>query len=280
MTSLTPPNSEVNEADRPRPDFGTFKVTSAAHAATYGYCFLLTSPKGGGKTSLAASLDDYELERPVLMVDAEGGSKAISHRAGVDVIQVFDWDEVRRLTDGFISSKEPLRWKTIALDNLSAIVTFARVKVTKSEIDGVTQPEWLTIANMVLSLVGDYRNLARTRGINSILVAWDSIEEDKAHKPYQHVQATPMIQRDLPGMVDIVGHIDIIDGKPDQRMLVLEPSTHTINKFRRNPKGTALTVPYRLPYGVDNFPLGDIMAALKHGVEFPVSKYVEGAVKK
>lgn len=252
--------------------YGRFEVGSAAEAAAWGYCMLLFSKGGGGKTTLAGGAADSPEDCPVLFVDAEGGVKAISHRTNVDVIAVKNWDEIKELTKQFKADPN-LKWRTIVLDNLSEFVQLATTKIVGGT-DAPSWPEWGAMAREVLALVRDYRDLARMRGINSIIIAWDSVEEDKAKRSVLTVNATPKLQEDLPGIVDIIGHIDPIDGQPDKRLLNFEPSTRTIQKFRRNTSDAGKTIPHKIVYTVDNLPMADILAALKRGVPFPVEKYV------
>ena len=269
MTSPTPTkpvNDEANAASR----YGKFEVKSAAESVEWGYCILLYSRAGSGKTTLAGSADESPEDSPVLFIDAEGGTKVISHRPNIDVIPVKSWDEIKDLTSR-LKADPDLKWKTIVLDNLSEFIQLATQKIVGGS-SAPSWPEWGTMAREVLALVRDYRDLARTRGINSIIVAWDSAEEDRAKRPLLTVNATPKLQGDLPGIVDIIGHIDPV-GDPERRLLNFEPSVKTIQKFRRVPSETGKTIPHQIVYGIDNLPLPDILAALKRGVPFPVERY-------
>jgi hypothetical protein len=274
LTTPTNPPGVVTENDNGSQEvtsYGKFEVKSAAEAVTWGYCILLFSRAGSGKTTLAGGAADDPADGPVLFIDAEGGTKVISHRPEVEVITVHSWDEIKELTS-LLKRDTNLRWKTIVLDNLSEYVQLVTTKV----VGGVAQPswpEWGEVAREIVQLVRDYRDLARTRGINSIIIAWDSAEEDKAKRPLLTIAATPKIQGDLPGIVDIIGHIDPIDGQPDKRLLNFEPSSRTIQKFRRVPSETGKTIPNKIIYSVDNLPMADILRALKRGVPFPVEKY-------
>lgn len=264
MTTETQPEKAISK-------YGTFEVHSAAETKTWGYSMMLISRPGGGKTTLAGSAADSPEDSPVLFVDAEGGVKAISHRKDVDVISVKTWDEVKTLTAKFKADPN-LPWRTIVLDNLSEFTTLATAKIVGG-VAAPSWPEWGAVAREILVLVRDYRDLARSRGINSIIIAWDSLEEDKAKRAFLTLNATPKIQEDLPGIVDIIGHIDKLDGQPDIRVLNFEPSTRTIQKFRRDVSDTGRSIPHKITYSLDNLPMGDILAALKRGVPFPVNKY-------
>lgn len=252
--------------------YGEFEVKSAAEAVTWGYCILLFSRAGSGKTTLAGSADDSPEDCPVLFIDAEGGTKVISHRPNIDVITVKSWDEIKSITSR-LKADPHLKWKTVVLDNLSEFVQLAITKIVGNSTDQTSLPKYGDMAREVLALVRDYRDLARIRGVNTIIVAWDSAEEDKAKRPLLTLNATPKLQGDLPGIVDIIGHIDPVDGQPDRRLLNFEPSSRTIQKFRRVPSDTGRTIPHKIVYGIDNLPLPDILAALKRGVPFPVERY-------
>lgn len=252
--------------------FGNFPISSAGASADLGYCILLYSRGGGGKTTLAGSADDSPEDRPVLFIDAEGGVKAISHRKDVQVITVSSWRDIKALTADIIKSPN-LPWKTIVLDNLSEFVQLAVTQIVGNATDGVSQPKYGEMAREVLALVRQYRDLARYKKVNVIIIAWDSPEADETGRRITTINATPKLQKDLPGIVDIIGYISPVDGQPDRRILTFEQSTRTIAKFRRNTSDAARTIPLQIYYGVDNLPMPDILAALKRGKEWPADKY-------
>lgn len=252
--------------------FGTFEIGSALDSADLGYCILLYSRGGGGKTTLAGSADDSLEDSPVLFIDAEGGVKAISHRPNVQVITVSSWRDIKTLTNDIIKAPV-LPWKTIVLDNLSEFVQLAVTQIVGNSTDSVSQPKYGDMAREVLALVRSYRDLARYKKTNVIIIAWDSPERDDSGRLTTTINATPKLQKDLPGIVDIIGYISPIDGQPDRRLLTFEQSTRTIAKFRRNTSDAAKTIPLQIVYGVDNLPMPDILAALKRGKEWPAEKY-------
>lgn len=256
--------------------FGGFSVGRATDAANLGYCILLYSAGGGGKTTLAGSADDSPEDKPVLFIDAEGGVKAISHRPDVEVIQVSDWPQIKSLTEKIKTAPE-IPWNTIVLDNLSEFVQLAVNRIVGSATDQVSQPKYGEMAREVLALVRDYRDLARNRKINVIIIAWDSVEKDETGKLRSTINATPKLQKDLPGIVDIIGLISPIDGQPDRRLVTFESNTRTIAKFRRNTSDSARTIPLQIVYSLDNLPMPDILDALKRGKEWPSDKYVRPA---
>ncbi len=263
MTTLTPS------------EFAGFEVKKASDTKEDGYCILLYSRGGGGKTTFAAGADDDDADKPVMFIDAEGGMKAVSDRPDIDYIPVKDWREVKRLKEAFI--KEPdLPWKTIVLDNLSEIIQMSVIDIVGNAEDQVSQPKYGEMAREVLSLVRTLRDLSRYRGINVIIIAWDSIERDQAGKLKSTIEATPKLQKSLPGIVDIIGYISPIDGDPDHRKISFEPHSQTIAKFRRNRTDVASTIPLEIVYGLDNLPMSDILAALKRGKEWPEKKYTTG----
>lgn len=271
MTTETAPSNAISK-------YGKFEVHSAAETRESGYCILLTGAAGAGKTTLAGSAADSDADSPVVFLDAEGGVKAISHRDDVMIIHVNSWDDLKTLTNQ-MKADANLPFKTVVLDNLSEFIQLAIVKIVGNATDQTTLPKYGEMAREVLALVRNYRDMARLRGINSIIIAWDSIEEDKAKRAIQTFNATPKLREDLPGIVDIIGHVDKIDGQPDVRVLNFETSTRTINKFRRNTSDTGKSIPHKIAYSLDNLPMQDILAALKRNTPFPVEKYPPVAVR-
>lgn len=264
----------VSEPDvRPGVKFGRFSVRKASDDVNLGSCLLLYSQGGSGKTTLAASAADSPPDAPVAFFDAEGGTKVISDRRDVDVIDVKTWKDIKDLEQQCVRTPEQIPWKTIVLDNLSEYIQLATNQIVGNATDQVSQPKWGEMAREVLALVRSFRDLSRMHGLNVVIIAWDSDEKEENGRIKKHLAATPKIQKDLPGIVDIIGWITAIDGQPDKRLITFEPSTRTIAKFRRNRTDAARTIPHQITYGLDDLPLPHIFNALRRGVPFPTVKY-------
>lgn len=256
--------------------FGRFKGHSAALSAREGSSIMLFGKAGSGKTTLAASLAEDPENCPVWIQDAEGGTKVISDQSGITVFPMHTWDDEKAFRQEIMSQRnkpEGLPFKTIILDNLSEIVQHATTAIVGSDTAQTSQPKYGDMAREILSFVRFYRDLARDFGINVVIIAWDSEEKNEiTGRSVVTLEATPKLQKELPGILDHIGWISPIDGQPEKRVLSFEPSTRNISKFRRSRTEEAKSIPVRIEYGINGMPLCDIVAAMR-GKPFPASKY-------
>lgn len=238
-----------------------------------GTSLFLYSRGGGGKTTLTAGAAENEADGPVLMIDAEGGSKAVSDRKGIDVVSIASWSELEKVVDDIIKqvTAKTIPYKTFTFDNLSEYAQLAKSSVCGT--NQPTQPQWGEINRRMIKLVRDLRNLASKNPVNVLFICWDSTERDETNKLIYKLQFTPQLQKEYPGMIDIIGYIMPIDGDPDHRELSFEFSSKTDAKLRRNMSAAARSIPYRIRYGLDNLPMADILNSLRRGATFPKEKY-------
>lgn len=237
---------------------------------------MLYSKGGDGKTTLAASLATNPADSPVLFIDAEGGTKVVKHLKDIEVMSVDNWDQIVKIKAELLKMPaENFPWKTIVIDNLSEIIQLATNKIVGNATEQTSQPKYGEMAREIVALVRDLRNvLARKRGVNLVIIAWDSFEKDElAGRAIYTLRGTPMLQRDLPGIMDHIAHIESIDNHPDARRLRFENSSRTISKLRASADKAHLSIPKVIDYRLANMPLVDIVAALRRGVDFPVAKY-------
>ncbi len=254
------------------PDFGPFKVRRASDYQDAGSCMFLYSRGGGGKTTLAASLAESPADSPVCIFDAEGGAKVVNDRPDVQVVEIPSWKELDRLEE-YIKRTADLPWKTLIFDNESEYMQQCINEVAASDEDQVTQPEWGSIQRKMRAHIRFYRDLAKTRNINVIFICWDVTDKDETNRMVQKLNFIPSLQKEIPGLVDIIGYITGIDGDPDHRNITFAFSSKTDAKFRRNRSDAARSVPSNIMYGLDNLPLPDIINAIRRGVTFPATKY-------
>lgn len=253
------------------------KVVPVAQMTDTGACMFIYSKGGAGKTTLAASAATNF--GPVLYLDAEGGTKAITDTKNVEVLPVTTWREVQDFQKVIEQTPvEDIPWKTIVFDNVSEFSELAIRQIAGN--DAATWPEYSELKRQLLAFVRFFRNLAaRQGGPNIIFLCWDVNDKDDTGKMMYRLNFTPAVQKDLPGIVDIIGYIMPVDGDPDHRRISFEISTKTDAKLRRGMGKAAQSIPYQIYYGLDNLPLNDILQAIRSGVEFPKAKYPDRAAK-
>jgi hypothetical protein len=236
----------------------------------------LFGPAGGGKTTLAASAADSPFGEPCIHFDAEGGSSAIEHRNNVDVADIKSWDEIARITAEF--KKAQHGYKTVIWDNMTEIQKLSIAGIAGPGVGAGTDvtelQEYLKSTNQMETMVRTWRDMARFQGINVVFVLWDEEDKDKnTNRLKTMVQLTPMLQKAYPGLVDTVGWVGPVEGRPDLRVVDFTPSPKTHAKFRRAPGTPAQKIPYKIFYSVDNLPMADMLATMKGGVDWPTAKY-------
>ena len=134
-------------------DFSKFKMHMASDAV-YGVNILIYGPAGIGKSTFAAGAADSPMGAPLLFMDAEGGSKAISHRDDITVMDVDSWSMLEDFTKT-AKKATSLPWKSIVFDNCSEILNIITKSVVGSDETAPSQPQWGKVAMEFLSFVRD-----------------------------------------------------------------------------------------------------------------------------
>lgn len=247
---------------------GGLQVRSTKDLTNMGTNWTFYGQGGAGKTTLPSDLQDSEFG-PVLYAAAESGLTVIQN-LDVPYVEINRWQDLKDLLAAYKSSKTP-EYKSVALDNLSDMLDKCIRFVAPSGIP--TQPEWNKISIEFLQMIRDWRDLTRFVDLNVFFLAWDADERDEVGMVKKDINFTPAIRKAFPGIVDTVGHIAVLDRKPDMRMITFAPGPKTIAKFRRAPTANARKIPFEIFYGLDNLPLADILRTLKTDKEWPASKY-------
>jgi len=262
-------DDEVFSKDNKK-SFAGSKIVTAEVSIDWGLFCILYGHAGCGKTTLAAAAEDSEYGKPCVIMDAEGGVRSIAHRKQ-QVIKITKWDQVTNIIEALKSGKD-CPWKTIIWDNASELQVKNMEKVNPSG-DAPTQPQWGKNTIEMLQWIRDCRDIAQTRSINIIIIAWDSVEDDAGSKR-RYIHFTPKLSEKAPGIVDIIGHITVQNNPPNfTRILSFSPSPKTDAKFRRAENEPAVDIPLQIPYGLANLPMGDLLDTLRGGKPWPKNKY-------
>jgi hypothetical protein len=87
---------------------------------------------------------------------------------------------------------------------------------------------------------------------------------------------TPAMRKEIPGIITIIGHVEVLQNDPDHRVLDFAPSPRSVSKFKRVKGSSAMNIPYRIYYGYDNMPLVDVLKSVKGELkDWPNTKYPE-----
>ena len=205
-----------------------------------------------------------------MFLDAEGGTRAISHREDIDVLSVNSWRKIQDVHNEL--KRGGHGYKTIVYDNLSEYAVLC-IQGIAGIADQPEIQEWGKSNRAILNLVREGRDMARFQDINVVFIAWDVQDKDEMGRPLLNAAFTPGIQKELPGIVDTIGHISVADQKSGLRLLSFNPGPRTIAKFRRSQDEAALKIPFEIYYGLDNMPMPDILRVIKEGGDWPANKY-------
>lgn len=248
-------------------------IRKATEMEDWGVCIALYGPPGVGKTTRAADLADSEYGAPLVIVDAEGGTRAISDRSDIDVIDIKSWNDLGRFTSA-IRKMSPIPWKTIVFDNLSEYQSLCLRNATQGDLTPQIQ-HYGQATNEMLGFIRLYRDLARTEHVNIIFIAWEAPEKDEyTGRIKRDVGFTPSLARQFPGIIDIVGYMTARNNPPRYtRVLDFAPSPITAAKMRRSNNEHAKNIPLQIEFSMEQKPLVDIVNTLRGGLPWPTAKY-------
>jgi phage nucleotide-binding protein len=268
------PTELLNDTERHLIDtLGKFKLRPATTPPASGMCIAIYGVPGVGKTTLAAQAALSNLGKPVLVIDAEGGSRAIAHMQDVYIADVKTWKEVVDVSNTVANTKND--FKTVVLDNMSE---FQQIHM-RSIVTGNNMPEirdWGRNSNEMLGFTRLWRDISRDQGLNVIFIAWEAPELDESSGAKiikRDLGFTPSLARQFPGIIDLVGHLTV--DNQGTRILNFSPSNRTAAKFRRSQNEAAAKIPLTLYFGLNEYPLVDILNTLKGGLDWPQGKYLK-----
>ena len=242
-------------------------------------CMIIYGPPGTGKTTFAATMARYKPAPRTLLVDVEGGSSVVADwpEARSGILQVTDppissYQEIKNLMNALkVAPVEQIPWDNIVIDNLSEIQVLNLRGIT-SEIP--SYPEYHQSQQDISAFVRACRDLAKVKGINIIIIAWDEVDKEElpggGTLTKRVLGLTPKLGRLLPGIVDYVGVLSIMDQPPEfPRLLSFAPSKREVTKTR-----AAQSDPMaRIPLQIYKPTMESILAVVKGGEPWPEAKH-------
>jgi len=252
--------------------FAGLKIVKTNTLPNWGVCMAIYGAPGVGKTTFAAGAADSEYGSPVLYLDAESGIRSISHREDIDVTQITSWSQVQAFINAYKMQAEP-RWRTIVIDNMSELQTLS-LKAAQGDSEMPQIQHYGKATSDILMFTRTCRDLARTRSVNFIMIAWESPERDEATGIIKRdIGFTPALAKTFPGLIDQVGYLTSADQAPYLRTLQFASSSRTAAKFRRSQSENASNIPLAFSYRLEDNPLADLLATLVGDKPWPKDKY-------
>lgn len=271
----TPEESEQEHTQGAMADpFSKYKrfhsVKSNLASVSWGTFITLYGPAGAGKTTLSATAADVPEGAPMLICDAEGGTRVIAHRTDIDVMPIHDWNTAEAFTSAIERDPSP-PWKTISWDNLSELQTVNMASIIGPDKKPEIQ-NWGENTATILKFTRRWRDIAQAKNINVIFVAWDEVVRVDGEPTRRRLNFTNSLQKTYAGLVDIIGYLDVENNPPHwTRTLHFEPSPRLESKFRRDQTEAA----NKIPFQIYNPNLGTIIQVLRTGKEWPTAKHTK-----
>lgn len=241
----------------------------------WGLCIALYGPPGVGKTLRACDLADSEYGRPLAIADAESGSRTISHRNDIDVIEIKRWSDIEKLAS-YMKRSQDLPWKTVVFDNLSEYNSLCLKQIVGDDTPQIQHYNKST--NAMLNFVRDTRDVSRRTKINIVYIIWDAPEKDEQSGVIKRdVGFTPSLARQFPGIIDMVGYMTAQDSPPYMRKITFAAGSRTAAKIRRSNNENAQKIPLTIEFNTAQQPLVDIVNTIVGGMDWPTLKYVRSS---
>lgn len=244
-----------------------FKKASDLAGKT-GLGLLIFGPPGVGKTTFAATAQDSEFGRDVLMFTLDpGGADSIADRDDIaiwpDPEEVMasgppTWQQFRKVLDQIIAAGSDSPYKTIVIDSISAVYADLIIpKVVGSLEKQPTQGQWGECNRFMIKMMMDLLSL-NAKGINTIFVG-HSLDQQDEESTIKYLAGTPKGRDEILRNIGNVGYYDFDRRKVD-RVLTFKPQRKVEGpKFRQTRSGK------QMPLDFTNPTMGDILTHLRKG---------------
>lgn len=202
---------------------------------------LVYGPSGVGKTVFASTAP-----RPILWLEAEGGTHSIGNRKDIDIATVTGLEHYRDALR--FLEKNPETYKTVVLDSLTETGAAVMKQIMEAAVaaDGSRDKyspqfgEWGRLTGVMREIVRSFRDLP----MHTIITALEREDVDEmTGRTKVRPRMSPTLSDELPGYMDFVGYMyskgEVIDAKtpederdPIQRVMLLRPTLKHVAKLR------------------------------------------------
>jgi hypothetical protein len=214
---------------------------------------LVYGESGVGKTVLAGSADEVPEMRPVLLIDAEGGTLSLDkYHPEVDVVRITSFQQLQDLYDELRQGRT--KYRTVILDSLSELQKYGMDHIMKSPAvevlslmpDGIPGlKEWGINTEQIRRLVRAFRDL----DMHTIITAL--IKDDKNPRTGQITQRPKLsgqLAAEVPAFLDIVAYMytkSVQEGEEivQKRLLLTRQTDMQVAKDRTGRLPTVMVEP-------------------------------------
>jgi hypothetical protein len=242
----------------------TFKKATSLQGCT-GLSLLIFGPPGIGKTTLAATAQDSEFGKEVLLFNIDpGGAVSIMDREDVSIwpdpesTENPTWIEFRKVVDQLVALGAESPYKTIVFDSISSIYDdLIKPKVVGSTEKQPQLNQWGECNRYLIKFMLDVMTL-NTKGINTIFIG-HSLEEKDEDTITVRLAGTPKGRDEILRNIGNVAFYDFDRRKVD-RVLKFKPERKVDGpKFRQPQSGD------QMPLEMTNPTMHDILKYARKG---------------
>lgn len=198
--------------ERRTPRDASFEVLSSTGAWDI-FSIMLYGQPGIGKTWLAGTSIQHKDLSPVLLIDADGGSKTVRGKKrfeGIDIIRVYQFEAFNEI---YAMLEKASKYKTVIIDNLGMVHSMAMdlemEKVCRD--DPAREPhvpsrrEYGIVRAQIHKLVRFFTEL----GVNLVVTAHAELDKDEVTGLTRIRPAIAgKLAYEIPGLVDVVGYLE------------------------------------------------------------------------
>lgn len=196
--------------------------------------YLFYSSPGVGKTTLAGSASEVAAMAPVILLDFENGSSALSRKyPDVDVMHITDWGTAIKAIEALANNKT--KYRTVIFDTIGEAQE--QVLVWSDEVyrKGDTSnafAKWADVSEQLSKAIkGLHRSDLNVIALAHVELDRDAITNKKTVRPYFLGKKSHVT---LPAVFDVIGQLTIEEDKEGNKGRVLQfmPEDDVVAKDR------------------------------------------------
>lgn len=196
--------------------------------------YLIYALPGVGKTSLAGSASDVAAMSPVLLLDFENGSSALSRKyPGVDVVHIKEWGTAVKVIEALANN--PTKYKTIIFDTIGEaqeqIIIWSEDVFRKGEKEN-SYAKWADAWEQIaISIKGLHNTDMNVIALAHLELDRDAITNKKTVRPAFEGKKSHI---KLPQVFDVIGYLSVQEDAKGNKGRVLQflPEDDVVAKDR------------------------------------------------
>lgn len=215
-------------------DLGSIAAITAPRKPEEKSTYLFYAAPGVGKTTLAGSASEVEAMSPVLLLDFENGSSALSRKyPDVDVIHITEWATAVKVIEALANEKT--KYRTVIFDTIGEAqeqVLIWSDEVLRKNEQANAFAKWADISEQLSKAIkGLHRSDMNVIALAHVELDRDAITNKKTVRPHFLGKKSHVT---LPTIFDVIGYLTVEEDKEGNKGRVLQvmPEDDVVAKDR------------------------------------------------